>query len=184
MKYTDPTISDHHLISKIMKNDGKSKPSLNIENKAEDINTMSYGKAIRLQKHHGNWPHVSKMVQKTSFKNINAKISHNHITDMSNFIIPKITLTCPSEEWPFHTREAEERAESRQATFWMPLVLESPVQSGYWAPGSSNWDRDQLALSQKLEITGPDHCKLVIVWLAAVSPQLYNQLKPDIVTTS
>ena len=124
MKYTDPTISNHHLISKMMKNDGKLKPSLNIENEAEDINTMSYGKAIRLRKHHGNRPRVSKMAQKTSFKNTKTKISYNHITDMSNFIIPKITLTCPSEEWPIRAREAEERAESRQAAFWMPPLVE------------------------------------------------------------
>ena len=109
----DPTISDHHLISKMMKNDGKLKQSLNIKNEAEDINTMSYGKAIQLWKHRGNRPCVLKMAQKTSFKNIKTEISYNHITDMSNFIIPKITLTCPSEEWPFRAREAEERAESR-----------------------------------------------------------------------
>ena len=64
------------------------------------------------------------------------------------------------------------------------LVLESPVRSSYWAPGSFNRDRDQLALSQKLKITGPDHCKPVIGWLAVVSPWLYNWLKPVMVTTS
>ena len=46
MKFTDPTTSDPHLISKMMKNDGKSKLSLNTENEAEDISIMSYGKAI------------------------------------------------------------------------------------------------------------------------------------------
>ena len=74
----DPTTSDHHLISKMMKNDGKLKLSLNIKNKAEDTNTMSYGKAIWLWKHRGNRPHVSKMAQKTSFKNIDTKIFYNH----------------------------------------------------------------------------------------------------------
>ena len=79
MKYTDPIISDHHLILKTMKNNGKLKLSLNIKNEANDINTMSYGKAIRLQKHCGNWPHVSKMAQKTFFKNIKTEIFYNHI---------------------------------------------------------------------------------------------------------
>ena len=78
MKYTDPTTSDHYLISKMMKNDGKSKLSLNIENEAKDTNTMSYGKAIRLQKHCGNQPCVLKMAQKTSFKNIDTEIFYNH----------------------------------------------------------------------------------------------------------
>ena len=74
---------------------------------------MSYGKAIQLQKHRGNRPRVLKMVQKTSFKTINTNTSYNHSADMSNFVIPKVTLTCPSKEWPNRAREAEEKAESR-----------------------------------------------------------------------
>ena len=125
----DPTTSDPHLISKTMKNDGKSKPFLNTENEAEDTSTMSYGKAIQLQKHHGNRPCVLKMVQKTFFKNINTDIAYNHSTDMSNFVILKVTLTCPSEEWPIQAKEAEEKVESRQAAFWdPPLASPSPFQ--------------------------------------------------------
>ena len=48
---------------------------------------------------------------------------------MSNFVIPKVTLTCPSEEWPNRVREAEEKAESRRAAFWNPpLTPPSPFQ--------------------------------------------------------
>ena len=79
MKYMDPIISDHLLISKMMKNDGKSKLFSDTENEAEDTNTLSYGKAIRLQKHHGNQPHVLKTVQKKSLKSIKTKTSYNHI---------------------------------------------------------------------------------------------------------
>ena len=39
---------------------------------------------------------------------------------MSNFVIPKIALTCPSKEWPIRAKEAEEKAESRWAAFWDP----------------------------------------------------------------
>ena len=100
MKFMDPTTSDPRLILKMTKNNGKSKPSLNTENEAEDTSTMSYGKVIQLQKHHGNWPRVLKMAQKTSFKTIDTDMIYNHPTNMSNFVIPKVTLTCPSEEWP------------------------------------------------------------------------------------
>ena len=94
---------------------------------------MSYGKAIQLWKHRGNRPHVSKMAQKISFKSTKPEIFYNHITDMSNFIILKITLTCPSKEWPFQAREVEERAELRQATFWMPPVVEpSPFKKAIY----------------------------------------------------
>ena len=125
----DPTTSDLHLTLKMKKNDGKSKLSLNIENEAEDTNTMSYGKAIRLRKHRGNRPRVLKTVQKISFKNIDTDTIYNCPTDMSNFVIPKITLTCPSEEWPNRAREAEEKAESRRAAFWNPpLTPPSPFQ--------------------------------------------------------
>ena len=90
---------------------------------------MSYGKAIRLRKHHGNWPHVLKTAQKTSFKTIDTDIACNHFTDMSNFVILKVTLTCPSEEWPNRAKEEEEKAESRQAAFWNPLLTPpSPFQ--------------------------------------------------------
>ena len=46
MKFMHPTTSDPHLTLKMMKNDGKLKPSLNTENEAEDTSTMSYRKAI------------------------------------------------------------------------------------------------------------------------------------------
>ena len=81
---------------------------------------MSYGKAIRLWKHHGNWPRVLKTAQKTSFKTTDTDTTYNHSADMSKFVIPKVTLTCPSEEWPNRAREAEEKAESRRAAFWNP----------------------------------------------------------------
>ena len=90
---------------------------------------MSYGKAIQLQKHRGNWPRVSKTAQKTSFKTIDTDTIYNHPTNMSNFVIPKVMLTCPSEEWPNRAREAEEKEESRRATFWNPpLTPPSPFQ--------------------------------------------------------
>ena len=112
-----------------MKNDGKSKLFLNTENEAEDTSTISYGKAIRLWKHCGNQPRVLKTAQKTSFKIIDTDTIYNHPTDMSNFVIPKVTLTCPSEEWPNRAREVEEKAESRRAAFWNPpLTLPSPFQ--------------------------------------------------------
>ena len=74
---------------------------------------MFYGKAIRLRKHRGNRPCVLKTAQKTSFKTIDTDTIYNHLADMSNFVILKVTLTCPSEEWPNRAREAEEKAESR-----------------------------------------------------------------------
>jgi hypothetical protein len=40
-------------------------------------------------------------------------------------------------------------------------VLESPVRSGYWAPGGSNRDRDRLAFALKPKITGLNRCKPV-----------------------
>ena len=90
---------------------------------------MSYGKAIRLRKHHGNRPHVLKTVQKTSFKTIDTDMACNHSTNMSNFVIPKVMLTCPSEEWPIQAKEVEEKAESRRAAFWdPPFASPSPFQ--------------------------------------------------------
>ena len=108
-----PTTSDPHLTLKMMKNDGKLKPSLNTENEAEDTSTMSYGKAIQLQKHRGNRPRVLKMAQKKSFKTIDTDMAYNHSADMPKFVIPKVMLTCPSEEWPIKAKEVEEKAESR-----------------------------------------------------------------------
>ena len=113
MKFMDLTSSNHHLILKTMKNDGKSKLSLNIKNEAEDIDTTSYGKAIQLLKHRGNQPRVLKMAQKTFFKITDTNITYNHSIDMSKFVIPKVTLTCPSKEWPIQAKEAEEKAESK-----------------------------------------------------------------------
>ena len=98
MKYMDPTISDHHLTLKMTKNDGKSKLSLKTENEAEDISTMSYGKAIRLQKHHGNRPCVSKMVQKTSFKNIKTETSYNHEETPNSWHLKFLSLWLPIQK--------------------------------------------------------------------------------------
>ena len=70
LKFTDPTISDHHLISKTMKNDGRSEPSETTKDGAEAVtNTKSYGKAIRLPRQRGNRPRVLKMEEKKFFKN-------------------------------------------------------------------------------------------------------------------
>ena len=116
----DPTISDHHLTSKMMKNDGKSKLSLNIENEAEDINTSSCGKAIRLQKHHGNRPHVSKTAQMKFLKSINTDISYNHIWNIELMAsqIPIIVVTDP-EGW-----------------HWEPTIYQpEPKKKLYLAPG-------------------------------------------------
>ena len=104
----------------MMKNDGKLKLSLNIENEAKDINTMSYGKAIRLQKHRGNRPHVSKMVQKTFFKNIKTEIFYNHIwnTELMTSQIPIIVVTDP-EGW-----------------HWEPMIYQpEPKKVFYLTPG-------------------------------------------------
>ena len=79
-KFTDPTISDHLLISKTTKNDGRLKPSEIIENEVEDINTRSYGKAIRLPRQRGNRPRVLKTEEKKSYKN----------TDTASTSIPKM----------------------------------------------------------------------------------------------
>ena len=43
------------------------------------------------------------------------------------------------------------------------VVLESLVWSGYLPPNGSNWDQDQLVFSRKLNLTGPNQYKLVIV---------------------
>ena len=62
---------------------------------------------------------------------------------MSNFIIQKITL---SEEWPFRAREAEERAESRWAAFWMPPSVEpSPFKKVVYKATTLLW-KDFTAL--------------------------------------
>src|SRR5258708_17062958 len=79
MKFTDPTTADHLLTSKMMKNDGKLKLSSNIKNEAEDIDTMSYGKAIRLPKHRGNQPRVLKTAQRISFKNTNTVTTYKQL---------------------------------------------------------------------------------------------------------
>ena len=86
----------------MMKNDGKSKLSLNIEKEAEDINTMSYGKAIRLWKHRGNRPRVLKMAQRKSLKSIKTKTFYNHIwnTKLMTSQIPIIVVTDPEgQHW-------------------------------------------------------------------------------------
>ena len=81
----------------MMKNDGKLKLFLNIENEAEDTSTMSYRKAIRLWKHHGNRPHVLKMVQKKFLKSIKTETSYNHIWNIELMTpqIPIIVVTDP-----------------------------------------------------------------------------------------
>ena len=104
----------------MMKNDRKLKPSLNIENEVEDINTMSYGKAIRLWKHRGNWPHVSKMAQKKSLKSIKIETSYNHIrnTELMTSQIPIIIVTDP------------------EGRHWEPTIYQSkPKKKLYLAPG-------------------------------------------------
>ena len=93
----DPIISDHLLTSKMMKNNGKSRLSLNTKNEAKDINTSSYGKAIRLRKHRGNRPHVLKTARKKSLKSINTDISYNHVQNIKLMAsqIPIIVVTDP-----------------------------------------------------------------------------------------
>ena len=48
---------------------------------------------------------------------------------MPKFVIPKVTLTCLSEEWPIRAKEAEEKTESKRAAFWdPPPTPPSPLQ--------------------------------------------------------
>ena len=104
----------------MMKNDGKSKLSLNIENEAEDINTMSYGKAIRLRKHRGNRPRVLKTAQKKSLKSINTNTSYNHIWNIKLMAsqIPIIVVTDP------------------EGQHWEPTIYQpEPKRKLYLAPG-------------------------------------------------
>jgi len=46
---------------------------------------------------------------------------------------------------------------------WRQVVLESLVRSSYLPPNGSNWDRDQLVFSWKLNLTRPNQYKPVIV---------------------
>ena len=120
MKYMDPTISDHHLTSKMKRNDGKLKLFSNIENEAEDINTMSCGKAIQLWKHHGNRPHVLKTAQRKSSKSIKTEISYNHIWNIELMAsqIPIIVVTNP------------------EGRHWEPTIYQpEPKKKLYLAPG-------------------------------------------------
>ena len=96
----------------MMKNNGKLKLSLNIENKAEDTSTMSYGKAIRLRKHRGNRPHVLKMVQRKFSKSIKIETSYNHIwnTELMTLQIPIIVVTNPEgRHWELTIYQPEPR---------------------------------------------------------------------------
>ena len=116
----DPTISDHLQTSKMMKNDGKSRLSLNIENEAEDINTSFCGKAIRLLKHRGNRPRVLKMVQKKSSKSINTDTSYNHIWNIKLMASqnPIIVVTDP------------------EGRHWEPTIYQpEPKKKFYLMPG-------------------------------------------------
>ena len=81
----------------MMKNDGKLKLFSDIENEAEDTNTLSCGKAIRLRKHCGNRPHVLKTAQKKSLKSIKTETSYNHIWNIELMTpqIPTIVITDP-----------------------------------------------------------------------------------------
>jgi len=83
-KFMDPIISDHLPTLKMMKNDGRSKPSEIIDDEAETaINTKSNGKATRLPRQRGNRPRVLKMEEKKFSKNTDtASIS----TQMNNEI--------------------------------------------------------------------------------------------------
>ena len=104
----------------MMKNDGRLKPSLNIENEVEDTNIMSYGKAIRLQKHCGNQPCVLKMAQKKSFKSIKTEISYNHIRNIKLMTpqIPIIVVTDP------------------EGQHWEPTIYQpKPKKKFYLVPG-------------------------------------------------
>ena len=116
----DPIISDHYLTSKMMKNDEKSKLFSDTENEAEDTNTLSYGKAIRLQKHHGNQPRVLKMVQKKSLKSIKPETSYNHIWNIKLMApqIPTIVITDP------------------EGRHWEPMIYRpEPKKKLYLKPG-------------------------------------------------
>ena len=63
------------------------------------------------------------------------------------------------------------------------IVLESPVQSGYWAFQSSNHDQDQLALPQKPRKTEPDQYKPVTGQLAWLFISYRTSLQLVLVTT-
>jgi len=91
-KFTDPITSDHLLISKTTKNDGRSKPSEITDDEAEMvINTKSYGKDTRSLRQRGNQPHVLKMGEKKFFENIDIAI----ISTQMNNEIYTFTLVNP-----------------------------------------------------------------------------------------
>ena len=104
----------------MMKNDGKLKLSLNIENEAEDTNTMSYGKAIQLWKHRGNRPCVLKTAQRKSLKSIKPVTSYNHIWNIELMTpqIPTIVIT------------------DLEGQHWEPMIYQpEPKKKLYLAPG-------------------------------------------------
>ena len=69
-RFMDPITSDHPPTLRTMKNDGRSKLSEIIDDKAETvINMKFYGKVIRLPRQRGNQPRVSKTEEKKFFKN-------------------------------------------------------------------------------------------------------------------
>ena len=81
---------------------------------------MSYGKVIRLWKHHGNQPHVSKMAQRKFLKSIKTETSYNHIWNIELMTpqIPIIVVTDP-EGW-----------------HWEPMIYQpEPKKKLYLAPG-------------------------------------------------
>ena len=81
---------------------------------------MSYGKAIRLQKHRGNRPRVSKMAQKKSFKSIKTKTSYNHNwnTELMTSQVPIIIVTDP------------------EGQHWEPMIYQpEPKKKLYLMPG-------------------------------------------------
>ena len=81
---------------------------------------MSYGKAIRLWKHRGNWPRVLKTVQRKFLRSIKFKISYNHIrnTELMTSQIPIIVIT------------------NLEGQHWEPTIYQpEPKKKLYLAPG-------------------------------------------------
>jgi len=91
----DPTSSDHHQISIMIKNNGKSKPLSIIEGKAANTSSLSNGKAMTSQKQCGNLTCVlMEAVKKFSRNTVTFTISWPKFNDMTA-TFPTITLTNP-----------------------------------------------------------------------------------------